>query len=53
MSKEKHYRVIFKRKFEIYVDAESKEEAEQEAWDLLEQDSEFDPWDFEVEVIEE
>jgi hypothetical protein len=48
----KRYKVTFKQNFTIYVEAENKEEAEKEAWDFLWQDSDFDPYDYEVKVVE-
>jgi hypothetical protein len=48
----KRYKVTFKQNFTIYVEAENKEEAEKEAWDILWQDSDFDPYDYEVKVVE-
>ena len=48
----KRYKVTFKQNFTIYVEAENKEKAEKEAWDILWQDSDFDPYDYEVKVVE-
>ena len=48
----KRYKVTFKQNFAIYVKAENEEEAEKEAWNVLWQDRDFDPYDYEVKVVE-